>query len=413
MLVLSSLFLAFINFWILYSRRTKSIFNPIKIFSFFLAVYYTLPSVLFSIFSYENPFSPIEKSLLTYQNFLIIAFVIVVIFVSGLIKKRNIKTFNYDYSSQTVFVVAIALMFLGLYVKIQLFLDGLYSVENKMTLGPSRLTRIQVFLRNIDLWGFLILSPLIPKLVYKRQKPITKLIYFTYLLVLIYFSIIQGRRTGVILPILTVMASFILYKKSSIKKLIALGGILIASLVSVTYNRVKNAGISFSQDVVQILMDSILARLFNPYTVLNKVIEQGSINDISGFSLILKGFVPSFLYPNKPDLSIGNEFGKSIGLIRSNDNFTGINPGWLAEGYYYFNFFGIVLSAIIFSLLLSVFSKNTNLKYESSVLFLLLLIQLLSSGFQMEIAASTNFYFKTAIILWLITSFFSRLKVRT
>ena len=121
MLVLSSLFLAFINFWILYSRRTKSIFNPIKIFSFFLAVYYTLPSVLFSIFSYENPFSPIEKSLLTYQNFLIIAFVIVVIFVSGLIKKRNIKTFNYDYSSQTVFVVAIALMFLGLYVKIQLF----------------------------------------------------------------------------------------------------------------------------------------------------------------------------------------------------------------------------------------------------------------------------------------------------
>jgi oligosaccharide repeat unit polymerase len=163
-----------------------------------------------------------------------------------------------------------------------------------------------------------------------------------------------------------------------------------------------------STSIENLIFEAILTRVSNSYIILNKVIEYGYKTGFDSFSLSLIGLIPSVFLDNKPNLSIGNKFGKELGLINAKNVTTGINPGWIGESYYNYGLIGVIFGGIIFSFLIGYFFKKSNFSYDSSKLLLIMLFVFIFSGFQMEIAASLNNFLKGFLLLILISRLFSR-----
>lgn len=62
-------------------------------------------------------------------------------------------------------------------------------------------------------------------------------------------------------------------------------------------------------------------------------------------------YIPRFLWPEKPESTIGNEFGHRYGFLDANDNDTSWNLPWLVEFYSNFGSVGVVLGMAVIGLL--------------------------------------------------------------
>ena len=183
---------------------------------------------------------------------------------------------------------------------------------------------------------------------------------------------------------------------------------MILLFISTTIKRLSEAGIEIDLETITIALNAVLSRVFNPFVILNKIIGFGANYDFKSFELFFIGLVPSFLYSNKPILSIGNDVGKKLNLINQGNHNTGINPGWIGEGYYNFDLIGVILSGFLFSFLGSYISKKIHLGYDSAKIISFFLLIFIFSGLQMEIAASSNNFIKGIIVITILTSILKR-----
>lgn len=414
MLFFSILLLTLLNFWLLIKNRHVSLTNsPIKILGVALAIYYTIPAIFLGCFDYKGRFFTTNPNLYSYQNFVIIAFLVSLLATTFLITKKQIRSINYNYDNLKVRTFSLILIVIGLSVKLFLYNKGLYSLEDVYNKDYLKIPRHLIFLRNIDLWGFYILSTLIPKYLWKRSKYKLKLIYFGYLFFIVGFSIIQGRRSGAIIPVFIFMLSYSSFFKIKVKSIV-LTFITIIILISITtFNRISEAGIKTNiKQAAPVLIDAVFTRLSNSYIILNKIIDTGPTYKFTSFSSTITGLVPSFLYKDKPSISIGNKIGKELGLINIKNVKTGINPGWIGEGYYNYGLLGVIISGSVLAILMYFFFHTAkSVEYDSARLFRIMIFILLITGFQMEIAASANNYLKGTLMMIFITGFIPRLKL--
>jgi oligosaccharide repeat unit polymerase len=408
-LYLSIFFLIITNLFIF--KFDKQPFNrsPLKMFSIATAVFYTFPAVVIGVFSFESMFFSLNRELLVYQNFIIILFISIVFVSSILIPNSKKKYVNFEFKENKVVVISVFLIVIGGITKLYLFKLGLYSLEDTFNESYRNIPRVLVFLRNIDLWGYIFLSIIVCKYLHVKKYSFIKFIFFSEIIFLIVFSILQGRRTGAVLPIIIFILCYSFYHKLKIKKFLAPLIISLVLIVSTTFNRLLETGTFSSSQIRNLIFEAIFSRLANTYIILNKVIDHGPLANYDSFELSFVGLIPSVFLTDKPSLSIGNEFGKELGLLNVNNVTTGINPGWIGESYYNSGIIGIFVGAIIFSLLINYFYKKSFFENDSSKIFLVMLFIFIFSGYQMEVAASLNNFLKGYLILIFISGFIPRL----
>lgn len=386
--------------------------SPLKMFSIATAIFYSLPAVVLGIFPFEGVFFKINRELLPYQNLIVIIFVFTVWLTSLLIPNSKKKYVNFNFRETKVIIISVFLLVIGNITKLYLFNSGMYSLEDTFNQSYKDIPRVLIFLRNLDLYGFIFLSIVICKNLYLKKYNFIKFIYYFEILFLVGFSIMQGRRTGAVIPIIIFCFSYSFYHKLKLKNFLIP---IISSaflILFTTFNRLVEAGTFSNSQIRDLIFEAIFTRLGNTYIILNKVIDFGYKSNFSSFELSFIGLIPSFLLKDKPSLSIGNEFGKELDLININNVTTGINPGWIGESYYNYGLIGIIVGALVFSFLINYFHKKSFFINDSSKIFLIMLFLFIFSGYQMEIAASFNNFLKGYIILILISGFIPRFSFR-
>ncbi|MDG2193780.1 MAG: O-antigen ligase [Polaribacter sp.] len=379
-------------------------------FSCALGLFYTLPSIILGLFPFEGLFFSINRSLLAYQNFIIFLFVIVTFLTFNFLKSSKKSYLNFNFNNTKVIFISVILILIGNLTKLHLLNKGLYSLEDTFNEDYKEIPRYLLFIRNLDLWGFFYLSILTSKHLFCKKYFKIKLFYFLEIIFLVGFSIFQGRRTGAILPIVIFILSYSFYFKIKIRKIIIPVIILLGLVISTTYYRLALIASSLDSTIIKnMIFEAIFTRVSNSYIILNNVIDYGYKTGFDSFLLSLIGLIPSVFLEDKPNLSIGNEFGKELGLININNVTTGINPGWIGESYYNYGLIGVVFGGVVFSFLIGYFFKKSSFSYDSSKLLLIMLFIFIFSGFQMEIAASLNNFLKGFLFLIFISGFIPRL----
>lgn len=408
-----SIFFLIITNLIVYKFDNES-FNrsPLKMFSIATAIFYTLPAVVIGVFSFKSMFFNINREFLPYQNLIIIIFIIVVLITSFIIPTSKKKFVNYNFRENKVLIISFVLLLIGNITKVYLFNSGMYSLEDTFNQSYKDIPRLLVFLRNLDLWGFIFFSIIFCKNLPTRKSYLIKFIYYSEILFLVGFSIIQGRRTGAVVPIIIFILSYSFYYKIKLKKILAPIIISLTLILLTTFNRLADAGTFSNSQIRDLIFEAVFSRLANTYIILNNVIDFGYKSNFHSFELSIVGFIPSFFLSDKPNLSIGNEFGKELGLININNVTTGINPGWIGESFYNYGIIGVIVGAIIFSFLINYFYKKSYFINDSSKIFLVMLFLFIFSGYQMEIAASLNNFLKGYLILIFISGFIPRFTFR-
>ena len=357
-------------------------------------------------------FFNINREFLPYQNLIIIIFIIVVLITSFIIPTSKKKIVNYNFRENKVLIISFVLLLIGNITKVYLFTSGMYSLEDTFNQSYKDIPRLLVFLRNLDLWGFIFFSIIFCKNLHTRKSYLIKFIYYSEILFLVGFSIIQGRRTGAVIPIIIFILSYSFYYKIKLKKILAPIIISLTLILLTTFNRLADAGTFSNSQIRDLIFEAVFSRLANTYIILNNVIDFGYKSNFQSFELSIVGFIPSFFLSDKPNLSIGNEFGKELGLININNVTTGINPGWIGESFYNYGIIGVIVGAIIFSFLIIYFCKKSYFINDSSKIFLVMLFLFIFSGYQMEIAASLNNFLKGYLILIFISGFIPRFTFR-
>tara|TARA_B100000767_G_scaffold120734_1_gene115032 strand:- start:26 stop:1177 length:1152 start_codon:yes stop_codon:yes gene_type:complete len=377
-------------------------------FSIATLIFYTIPAILICVFNTEGNFFTINRELLAYQNLIITIFLIVVFRTSLLISNSKKKFINFNFNENKIIILSVAMLLVGNLTKLFLLNSGMYNILDAFNQSSNNISRLLVFTRNIDLWGIVLLSIIVSKNLYSNKYNFIKSLYLFELIFLIGFSIVQGRRTGAIIPILIFILSYSFYHKFNLKKFIWPLLVSLSLMIITTYKRLIESGTVYNEEIRDLILESIFTRLGNPYIILNKVIDFGHKSNFHSFELSIIGIIPSIFLSDKPNLSIGNEFGKELGLISVNNEGIGINPGWIGESYYNYGIIGVIVGAVVFSFITNYFLKKSILNNDSSKIFLIMLFIFNFSGYQMEIAASLNSFLKGYLILILITSFLSK-----
>lgn len=89
--------------------------------------------------------------------------------------------------------------------------------------------------------------------------------------------------------------------------------------------------------------------LVEPLSACLRIIDERVWEPFMGtsYAQALLGVIPRFLWPDKPDLHYGNEFGYMAGFIGSYDERTSISVTFFGESYLNFGWFGILPLALI------------------------------------------------------------------
>ncbi len=111
--------------------------------------------------------------------------------------------------------------------------------------------------------------------------------------------------------------------------------------------------------------------LLEPLAACIRALEGGVWKPMLGesYALALLGLVPRFLWPGKPDLHYGNEFGYFAGLVSIRDTATSISVTFFGESYLNFGFGGVLPLAVI-GLIFGLIYKQTlfSRRHETALL---------------------------------------------
>jgi hypothetical protein len=86
------------------------------------------------------------------------------------------------------------------------------------------------------------------------------------------------------------------------------------------------------------------------------------------YETLWSSFIPRFIWPGKPEATIGNEFGQRYRLLASDDYTTSYNLPWLTEFYANFGAAGIVIGmfavGVLFRFLVQLFNTPNKHTFE-------------------------------------------------
>lgn len=108
----------------------------------------------------------------------------------------------------------------------------------------------------------------------------------------------------------------------------------------------------FYQDTVSIAASSIGRGLLEYFALV--VSQSGENVEYFNGETFLRGFeivIPRFMYPDKPDMNIGNWTAQSFGAIGSLDNLTNLSPTFVGEFYMNFGILGVFIGMFLMGIM--------------------------------------------------------------
>lgn len=423
--------ISFYIFWKIDCKKIFYIFSPIKLFIIVSFIYLILPSIIIPNFFPNGLFWSVNMDVVSLNHFIIFLFNFVFLFVFNLFSKVKSKKINFNFSNNAL-SLSMIFLFLAIFAKLYMVSKGLFFIEDDNMSNVVNIPRYIRLFNNLHLWGFMIITILYFKKIYnnnyKREVDSVTILFFVYFLFTIIIPFLQGRRFGVLFPIIIVLSIYFFYNVVNKKKVIVYSFLIFIMFLFMTvfrqaqiYSLTYYSSVDFftifksigSLDNV-FLFESFISRLFNVYINLSRVIEFREnlyyTPFYNPFSLAFIGLIPSIFWPSKPNLSIGNALGKELNLIHQNNDLIGINIGWIGEGYYFAGIVGVIFSSLLFCFSVLIFYKIINIHSDSGKLIILMYVIFLISGFQMELAFTFNSFFKGTFILLLVLFVSSRIK---
>lgn len=224
----------------------------------------------------------------------------------------------------------------------------------------------------------------------ERSKWLSLLIAAT-LLFTIGIGLIEGRRTAVILPLVIYLTLAIISgRTATLKKFLIISPAFVALFGFTTYFRTTGAEDSYlEEDVLFIAGDALVGRIGNALLILDPILDhrKDELNQLDPKTLSALFFnLPHFGLVRPPfETSFGNELGQQLGLLPPENDFTGINSGWIGELILNGGLAAVAIGGVLLGGL-ATFAWDLLPQSSSPGLFLRVMVVIfVISGFQMEI----------------------------
>jgi hypothetical protein len=220
----------------------------------------------------------------------------------------------------------------------------------------------------------------------KNKGGVLLLLGFILSITVAYF---EGRRTAAIIPVLLVGVYSLAQGTSvfkSFNKILILSLAFLVVFLFITLIRTPDL-------TLEIIMKSILSRLFNPGYIILEIMQQQNYqfspdtiyNSVQRFGYIfgLTGYEGNT-----------NDFGRYYGFLESRNYFVGINPGIIVESFLSFGWFYLLPIIFLFEFTFILLKMYKNLLFGSDLFVAILVLH----GMQMEIPYLVGLLIKLGLV---------------
>lgn len=206
-------------------------------------------------------------------------------------------------------------------------------------------------------------------------------------------GIIEKRRTAVLLPFIVYAVLAIMNCRPQVLwRFLLTIPLFLALFAFLTYGRSgsRSAGV-LEEDNIILAGDMVVGRLGNPLLILDPVLTHLA-NEPTPFDphtvQSIFAMLPNLgLIPPPFENGFGNEFGHQLGMLSRGDNeYTGINSGWIGELLLFGGLSGLLLGSLILGFFGSTCWYLIAETHPAGLFLRVMVVIFIVSGFQMEVA---------------------------
>ena len=208
----------------------------------------------------------------------------------------------------------------------------------------------------------------------------------------IALGLLENRRTAVLLPLVVYLVLAVVARRWRLLRWVALTAPLFVGLFAfTTYDRtVAGSTVEFDEDVAVIAGDAVVGRLGNPLLILDPVLDHID-TDPAGFDpqtvRAVLAALPTFGLIRAPfDNGFGNALGHELGLLQEDNDYTGINSGWIGELLLFGGLTAVAVGGLVLGGLASTGWHLLSASHPAGIFLRVMVVIFVISGFQMEVA---------------------------
>lgn len=379
--------IAIINLGIIFYVLTTKYFKHMifKIYYSYHLITMILPMIIVVLFYSPNDIHlflsnklMIDDNDLLKSNLLILFYdlsVIVAVIIynkMGLFKDTKGRIFKYYLLNSNKYFIIILIAFISYFMKIYLISIGAWFMYVDVDLTQYPLANTADVLQKLDIVILLYFA-----YNYKYDKSKKFLIFMiTIVTISLFFAVISTSKEKLFIVLIPIV--FLLlqsrYKKSYLAIILILfinSGVLFEYFMYLRLNSnqsiIDNTVNFTSQKKVQhekkdILDNKLLERLGYQF-VFSKAIQVYDTPNLemkSDYLYNIIGLIPRVIWPDKPRIISGNQFGHDLGILYKGDTRTSIGITPVGEAFYELGYLGVFIVPWFISLLLFAFSKWFN-----------------------------------------------------
>ena len=215
-------------------------------------------------------------------------------------------------------------------------------------------------------------------------------------------GLVEGRRTAVLLPFGVFIAVALVTGRTRVVWKVLMTAPLFAALFAfTTYDRLYRSD-DIDADVLVIGGDALVGRLGNPLLILSPVLENRESSARPFRPQTLRSVAAAL--PNlgliKPPFehSFGNEFGQQLGILPPDNDYTGINSGWIGELLLLGGFPALLVGGAVLGWLAASCWQLLSVTHPAGVFLRVMVMIFIVSGFQMEVAFPIASLFRATVL---------------
>lgn len=221
-------------------------------------------------------------------------------------------------------------------------------------------------------------------------------------------GLLEGRRTAVVLPIIVFLAlALIAGRRALALRLLWFLPVFVGLFALTTYLRVTTGDVpDLDEEVLVIAGDAVVGRLGNALLVLDPVLdhmqtERVPLDPRTPYAVLAQ--LPNFGLLDPPfETGFGNEFGRSLGLLPDDNDFTGINSGWIGELLLLGGLPAVFVGGAALGMLAAGGWHLVAAAHPAGLFLRVMVVIFIVSGFQMEVAFPIGSLLRAALIALVI-----------